>query len=161
MLELATKCCAYRLLLLQPHPLLVLQQERMPGLLHIKIATTHFESLSLLSRERVVNVVAWSQASTAYLRGTCLSWTQRLVDARTNLRVCHHLLLHFPPIRRLYRLGITSVSVFRPLSFGTISWRLDKPIHSIENRTPNRRDICQLPALFLLRHLCNYESRYW
>lgn len=36
---------AYRFLLLQPDPLLILHQERMPGLFHVKIPATHFENL--------------------------------------------------------------------------------------------------------------------
>lgn len=33
----------YSFLLLEPHPLLILHQERMPGLLHVQIPTTHLE----------------------------------------------------------------------------------------------------------------------
>ena len=36
----------YGLLLFEPDPLLVLQQERVPGLFHVQVATTHLESLS-------------------------------------------------------------------------------------------------------------------
>ena len=33
----------YRFLLLEPDPLLILQQERVPGLLHIQVSTTHLD----------------------------------------------------------------------------------------------------------------------
>jgi hypothetical protein len=33
----------YRFLFLQPDPLLILQKERVPGLLHVKIAATHLD----------------------------------------------------------------------------------------------------------------------
>ena len=35
----------HRLLLLQPHPLLILQEQGMPALFHIQIAATHFDRI--------------------------------------------------------------------------------------------------------------------
>ncbi len=35
----------HSLLFLKPDPLLILQQERVPGLLHVQVAATHFEKV--------------------------------------------------------------------------------------------------------------------
>jgi len=35
----------YRFLLLQPHPLLILQEQGMPALLHVQVSTTHFDKI--------------------------------------------------------------------------------------------------------------------
>jgi hypothetical protein len=41
---------AHSLLLFKPDPLLVLQQERMPGLFHVQVAATHLGLLSMDER---------------------------------------------------------------------------------------------------------------
>jgi hypothetical protein len=36
---------AYRFLFLEPDPLLILDQERVPGLFHVQVAATHLDRL--------------------------------------------------------------------------------------------------------------------